>query len=109
MELSFHEAYADKTAGVLLYSILIDPDKPLTRIRTIKYGFKNVTSERNASHLCLYLVEMNALADGKVFRVDEICGFEYAQLRNESKHWLIVRLGKYNLVEMEIQREKNLN
>ena len=98
MKFSFHQEYARNAVGTLLYNMLINPDVQVTRVKTTKYGFENVTYKLNSTHICLNFIAMGALAHGKFYTVDEICGFDYRQLEIEFRHWLIPRLSKYNYV-----------
>ena len=91
MKLDFHPR-SNNSVGILLYYILINPDKLITRLNTTEYGFKNVSNYRNTTHNCLHFFEMNMFANGQKYSADEICGF--AHLHKEFRHWLIFWLGK---------------
>lgn len=92
MKLNLYPQFTNESVGILLYNILINPDTLVKKINTTEYGFRNVTHERNATHICLHFIEMNKFANGQKYSVDEICGFRY--LNNEFRHWIIFRLGK---------------
>ncbi|XP_028407303.1 neural cell adhesion molecule 1-like [Dendronephthya gigantea] len=54
------------------------------------YGFRNVTTERNTTHVCFNLIEMNAFANGEMYLVNEFCDFGH--LFKEKRHLLFPKL-----------------
>ena len=92
MKLSYQSHNSNSSVGILLYNKVFNPDKVVATINTTKYGFSNITSERNETHLCLYFIDLSILANGQEYEVHQIC--EVQKLEKERKHCLIFKLGK---------------
>ena len=93
MKLSYRSHDSNSSVGVLLYNRLFNPDKVVTLINTTKYGFNNITSERNETNLCLYFIDLSILANGQEYEVHQIC--EVQKLEKERKHCFIFKSGKW--------------
>ena len=91
MKLSFKPHDSNSSIGILLYNKLYNPDKVVAVINTTKYGFNNIRSERNETHLCLYFIGLSILANRQEYIVHQIC--EVQKLEKERKHRLIFELG----------------
>ena len=92
MKLSYQSHDSNSSVGILLYNKVFNPDKVVALINTTKYGFSNITSERNETYLCLYFIYLSILANGQEYEVHQIC--EVQKLEKETKHCFIFKLGK---------------
>ena len=101
IKLNFHPPTSSSSVGELVYNkVYTKPDRPVKRTIKAKYGFVNVTSERNESSLCLYFMEMSAPANGSIFSLDQICGV--TKLNLEKKYYFKFILGKKRYVTLAV-------
>ena len=98
MKLSYQPKNSDDSdVGILLYNILYGPtvDTVVKSVNTTKYGFKNFTSRRNETSLCLHFSGISVIANKRKYEVHQIC--DVKKLHLEKKHSLIFCLGENTL------------
>lgn len=79
----------------LLHDKIFVPDNLARSVNTSEYGFANITSERNETHLCFAFFVMSEVASVGHYEIHQACGVQMPHI--EKKQRIEFVFGEYLL------------